>query len=385
MRILIHALAALENGGSDRHLRGMVSALGDYPQIQFIVYINPAFCLGDVPSNVEVRVVSVGSVWQRLWWDQVVLPKIVQRERIDIIWATLYFGSLWPPVPQVMFQRNAMYYCDRYLDDLSFKEFLIIGPRRWLLYRVMRSSFVIISPSVAMRDMIRSKHSDIPVEQFEIIPHAFDLETDGKRLSASLAQILTSSPPNTLRLLYVGHLMPWKGLFPLLDSLAQVVKRSIRPVKLFLTIAREDWPEGFDRFVDKVAELSIEQHVQILGKIPYNEIGDLYDNSDALIYPSLCESFGFPLIEAMSYGLAIVAADTAVNRELAQDGAVYYSSENIGQTAITLLKVIDDAAFRKLLGQKGRIRFESNHLKWREYVGRCVELSERALCSRVKN
>ena len=172
--------------------------------------------------------------------------------------------------------------------------------------------------------------------------------------------------------------MPFKGLFPLLDALAQVVARTERKVKLYLTIAREDWPEGFNHFTSKVAKLKLDNHVQILGKLRGNEIAALYESCDVLVYPSLCESFGFPLLEAMSMGLPIVAADTAVNRELAGNGALYYPSANIEETAKTLLKIIDDTALCKSLGQKGRVQFENNHLHWTEYVRRIIELSQRA-------
>lgn len=385
MRILIHALAALENGGSDRHLRGMVSVLGKvYPEIEYIIYVNPSFHLKHIPENVEVRTASVSAVWQRLWWDQIALPRIVRREGIDVIWATLYFGSLWSPVPQIMFQRNVMYYCDYYLDDLDFRDSAIVGLRRWLLYRIMHASYSIITPTGAMRDMIRAKHPDIPTERFKIVPHAFDLETDGNDLPVRVKQRLASSDPLTLKLLYVGHLVPFKGLFHLLDAFAQVIEHANRMVKLFLTIAREDWPEGFDRFVSRVTELGLTQHVEILGKLRGQVMAALYQGCDVLVYPSLCESFGFPLLEAMNFSVPIVAADTAVNREVAGDGAIYYSPMDIGETVEALLKIVDKPDLRRSLGTTGRIRFENIHLCWDEYVRQCVELSQLALHSDSK-
>ena len=381
MRILIHALAALENGGSDTHLRGMVSALGDIsPETEYIIYVNHTFHLTDVPSNAIVRSVNAMSISRRLWWDQVSLPRIVRREGIDVIWAILYFGSLRPPVPQIMFQRNVMYYCDHYLKNLNSKEIMIIRLRRWLLYKIMRSSCSIVTPTVAMRDMILYKHPDVPIDRFEIIPHAFDHNADEKDLPEAQAHLLNASTESSfVKILYVGHIMPWKGLFSLLDALAQVAEQTKQPFKLFLTIAREDWSAGFDRFVAKTNELRLDKNIEILGKLRLNVMGALYKSCDMLVYPSLCESFGFPLLEAMARGLSIVAADTDVNRELAGDGAVYYPSANIEEAAKTLLKIIDDIALRKSLGQKGRVRFENNHLEWTAYVHRLIELSQKAI------
>jgi len=385
MRILIHALAALENGGSDTHLRGMVSTLGDIsPETEYIIYINSTFHLTNVPSNAKVRSLNVKRLNQRVWFDQVSLPRIVKRERIDVIWATLYFGSLRPPVPQIMFQRNAMYYCDHYLKKLNVKEKMIIRLRRWLLYRIMLSSCYIVTPTLAMRDMILFKHPDVPNDRFEIIPHAFDHEPGEKDLPEAQSQLFSTSKSSFVKMLFVGHIMPWKGLFSLLDALAQVAEHTKEPFKLFLTIAREDWEKGFDQFIAKVSKLRLDNHIEILGKLRIDVMGTLYRNCDLLVYPSLCESFGFPLLEALAQGLPIVAADTAVNRELAGDGAVYYPSENIVETTNTLLKIIDDTALRTSLGKRGRLRFEKNHIQWAEYVRRLLELSQKAFRPKQK-
>ena len=68
------------------------------------------------------------------------------------------------------------------------------------------------------------------------------------------------------------------------------------------------------------------------------ELPNVYSNAIGLIYPSQYEGFGLPLVEAMACGTAILASDTAINREIAADAASYFPlgdrhslSEEIGR------------------------------------------------------
>jgi glycosyltransferase involved in cell wall biosynthesis len=74
-----------------------------------------------------------------------------------------------------------------------------------------------------------------------------------------------------------------------------------------------------------VRELGLQDDVVFLGRIPQGRMGALYAHSDLMVYPSLCESFGFPMIEAMGHGLPIVAARTGINEEMCRDAALYYA------------------------------------------------------------
>ncbi len=71
-------------------------------------------------------------------------------------------------------------------------------------------------------------------------------------------------------------------------------------------------------------------------------ISALYDTLDIFAFPSLVESFGFPLVEAMAKGLPVVAADTASNREVAGNAGSYFSPFDSEALATMLGRIIDD-------------------------------------------
>jgi glycosyltransferase involved in cell wall biosynthesis len=376
MRILINALAWRQHGGSDRHLRGLLAALAKTsPDIEYVLCVDAGFDVPNVYHNIIFRKVDARSTWRRIWWDQVILPRAAKAKRADAIWAVLGFGSAWPTTPQVIFLRNTLYYCDYHLTTLSGSERYVIILRRWLQWLSLRTSHHIITPTTAMRDMVRGKHPDIPAECFTVIPHAFDIEelAGAVALPAIAQKALAECSQSTLKILYVGHILPYKQLDVLLEAFQRVSDATSRPVKLLLTIASEDWPSGYEAFVQQVKTRGLEEPVKVLGKIPQLAIGHLYQACDVVAFPSLCESFGWPLVEATSLGIPVLAADTPVNREMAGEGALYFAPRDVTSVAEQLQKLLEDEQLRAMVGAAGRAHFERTHLTWPEYVQRCLE------------
>ena len=130
---------------------------------------------------------------------------------------------------------------------------------------------------------------------------------------------------------------------------------------------KEDWPSYYDTIVADISSKKLNDFVINLGKIPQEEIFVLNTYSDILIYPSMCESFGFSMIEALGYGLPIVAADTPINREICGDAAIYYSPLNAEECANAIFSALDEKK-RIDLKNKGIERFNSFDWSWKRYT-----------------
>jgi len=112
--------------------------------------------------------------------------------------------------------------------------------------------------------------------------------------------------------------------------------------------------------------------VTMLGSIPYQQLPTIYKNHDLFIFPSLSETFGHPLAEAMSSGLPIIAADTPVHREVCKDSALYFSpllpSDLVRQVQI----LEDNKALRNSLTERGFQNVSSNFV-WEAHVDRLLD------------
>lgn len=356
-------------GGAARHLMGFLPALekvGDGHE--YILYVNNRLAVESLSPNFKIHRLPVQSAWQRLWWDQYILPRLASKERADIILALLSFASARPSCPQMTFLRNPIH-CPYYTMGLGPAQRLPVKIRRYFLYRTLRASRLVIAPSAAIRDTVRQPHPDLPLERFRILPHAFEQEffMNSEDLPTEVSSLLPEERADDLvRLLYVGHILPYKGFDAVLRAIKLLSDQGVR-FTIYLTIARENWPSGFDRWMADVSRLHLSNHVVVLGQIPSKAVYHLYCRCDILWFPSLCESFGWPIIEAMSCGLPILAADTPLNREMAGTSALYYPPFDAVAAAAMARQLIQNPVERRRLGEIGQSRAEA-HIRWDEYV-----------------
>lgn len=109
--------------------------------------------------------------------------------------------------------------------------------------------------------------------------------------------------PYPLKLLWVGRLLPRKGLFLVLEALSRV--SSSLPIHLTIV---GDGPVG-PHVHDWISQLKLEDKVTWLGRLPFDQVQEVYATHHAFIFCSLRDSLGSQLIEAMAYGLPLITLD----------------------------------------------------------------------------
>jgi len=103
-------------------------------------------------------------------------------------------------------------------------------------------------------------------------------------------------------------------------------------------------------------------------------VGALYRAADVFAFPSLCESFGFPMLEAMASGLPSVAADTPFNREMLDGAAIYHVPESVEDARQALERLVNDATLRAGLQAAARARIAARDWSWARYTASVLDL-----------
>jgi len=380
MKILLHGLAMRKRGGGSRHLEGLIESLGQLDrENEYLVCLNSQFEFASPYPNITVLPVRVKSAWHRLWWDQASLPRLARAWRADVVVALFIFGMYTSAAPQIALQRNSQFYCPFFLDRLRGRAAVSLAARRWMAYLTMRASRLIVTPSQSMCDMIRRFHPDLPQERFRVLPHGFErAQVARQALPPVIAQQL-ERVGNRPMLLYISHLEPHKAHEVALQAMRELQSQG-RSACLCLTMDRRDWSAGYDRLIEQVGVWGLSESVINLGRVPEGALDELYRRAAMFFFPSLCESFGFPMIEAMSYGLPMVAADTPINREVCGRAARYYAPLD-GRAAAQQIMAWLDAPEQLALARKvSEQQYLGTHLDWLEYGRRFIEiLKESAL------
>lgn len=163
--------------------------------------------------------------------------------------------------------------------------------------------------------------------------------------------------PSTF-VLFVGAIEPRKNLLRLIEALAKIHKE-YKPVSLVLVGRRG---QEYKRLKDEVERRSLESWVRMLGYVPESDLKYLYHLASLLVFPSVCEGFGLPVLEAMTSGLPVVASRSSALPEIAQDAALYFDPENPDEMAERTLQALEDKKLCETMRERGRKR--ANAFDW---------------------
>jgi len=385
VKIVVNAVSA-KVGGAVSYITGLLCHLssveGDF---QFLVFLLPetAAKLEGLGPKIQVRPTEVGhaGMLKRLWWDQVILRRIVQKEKADVLFSSANFGMFRCPVRQILLVRNALYfskiYRDTFLPKHSLKAQIAFRMRRWLILRSARSADVVMTPTQAMLDELRRF---VDVRKAVVNPYGVAMSQPIEEAKRGVSKPLEVARNHAVRLLYVSMYYEYKNLRTLLRALFLINKKDAAKFNLKTTTSPSwtgaGWTLTHQQDLRLARQAGIAEHLDFVGPLSREETESLYRASDIFVFPSLSESFGFPMAEAMSHGLPIVAADTPVNREVCGDAAVYFHPLSAEDLAERLLQLAIDRDLWKRLSVKGYQEARSRFC-WNAHAQRILE----AACS----
>lgn len=112
-----------------------------------------------------------------------------------------------------------------------------------------------------------------------------------------------------------------------------------------------------------IREHSLEKQVWVLGYVHPDEMPSLYWNSSFLVFPSLYEGFGIPLVEAFKTKTPIVCSKKGSIPEITDNAALYFNPESPEEIALKMMKMLNPVT-RKQLSEKSSLR--SQHFSWKK-------------------
>ncbi len=370
MRILLNAVAA-KMGGAANYIRTLARELADSEQHEFLFLVpgSQASAIREIAPRIRVIAVDIAEqpFPRRLWFDQVELSRILRRERIDVLFSTANFATFFCPCRQLLLVRNSLYFSSLYrskiLPHKSWKTRAGEALRRWLVCRSAMASDVVLTPSQAMLDELQTavrprgalvNHYGVDRQRFWPAPKTF-------AAAGCVSLVFTS--------LYSEH----KNLGTLFRALLEL-EASGQKCRL-ITTADPGWEKIDNHIRESDRKLADElQHRELLeltGVLGGSALDQLYARADIFVYPSVVESFGHPLLEAMAAGLPIVAADVPINREICGDAALYFSAFDADDCRRQVGALMEDAGRRDKLVQRGLQRVKE--FRWSSHAGRLIQ------------
>jgi len=148
-------------------------------------------------------------------------------------------------------------------------------------------------------------------------------------------------------ILFVGTVEPRKNLHRVIEAFRELDAAEME----LIVVGPQGWKEDVGDALD-----GSRGRARTLGYLPREELDVLYAEAAAVVYPSLAEGFGLPVLEAMANGAAVVTSAGTATEEVAGDAAILVDPLDVGAIARALQRLIDDRALAAALGAAARAR-----------------------------
>jgi glycosyltransferase involved in cell wall biosynthesis len=326
------------------------------------LYKNPQL-IGTYAGETQVTEVALPGR-NILWWDQVEVPRAVARHGIDVLYNPKYSLPIRAGCPAAWVCHGLDWYvmpwASRRIDRLSHK---------FLVPRYAKRADAIIAVSEITREHV-IEYLPIPAQRVHTIYSGVNdafrrraTQEDRERLRARYAL------PERF-FLYSGAIYPPKNFTRLVQAYAQVGPAA----GISLVIAG-----GENRFLsahelEVPAALGLGSWVKWLGWVEPSLLPTLYQMAEVLLLPSLFESYGLPIAEAMACGCPVLTADRFGTKEIAGDAALLVDPESVDAIAAGMRRLANEPELKRRLIAAGTERVRP--LTWTRCAEQTVQVLE---------
>jgi glycosyltransferase involved in cell wall biosynthesis len=171
--------------------------------------------------------------------------------------------------------------------------------------------------------------------------------------------------------LYPANMWPHKNHHMLVLALHRL--RKTYGVTLPLVLTGDDLGQ-WTKLQEVIAHFHLQEAVHYLGYVPSAEVGTLYAKATLLVFPSLFEGFGIPLVEAMALECPIAAANRTSIPEVVGDAALLFDPRNPDSIAEAMYRILSDEPLRQSLIARGRGRRAL--FSWQETASQTLRVFE---------
>jgi glycosyltransferase involved in cell wall biosynthesis len=301
--------------------------------------------------------------FNRLTWTQFQSPKIYKELKSQLIFSPIAEVPLWSQCRSVVMVHDFI--------PLRFpKRFSPLTPyHRYYIPQVLQQAeHIICNSQSTAQDIV--KFCNISANKITPILLAYDSNHFRPIIEEDLQ---SRSPNNPPYFLYIGRHDPYKNISRLIFAFANL--SSNREYQLWLSGPTD---QRYTPFLKKqVQELGIPNRIKFLDYVPYDDLPKIISGAIALVFPSLWEGFGLPVLEAMACGTPVITSNLSSLPEVAGDAAILIDPYKVEEITDAMQAIANDTRLRSHLSQLGLQR--AKKFSWEKTGQATVEVLQRFL------
>jgi len=138
---------------------------------------------------------------------------------------------------------------------------------------------------------------------------------------------------------FLGNKAPKKNMKRVLEAYAAYIDQNLTPLNLVIAESSEN---DIMQLLTEINRKDIFEKIILTGYVQHSELPYIYNLATLFLYPSLRESFGIPIIEAMACGTPVITSNTSAMPEVADDAAMLVNPFDVEAITQAIKKVLEN-------------------------------------------
>jgi glycosyltransferase involved in cell wall biosynthesis len=290
----------------------------------------------------NLMVISSNSMKNREWETKFV-PAVMEKYKIDLFHNTRSGNTYFQPLdfPYVTTVHDIIPWK---LQD-EFPQKIVDRWKEFFPPYLESAKHVITVSNKTTEDLVA--WTGIDKEKISVIYQGIDAKF--KRISQKKAKVLMKKhfDLDEPYIFTLGRKQHYKNVQSLIKAYNLLPNQMKQHVKLAITGNRAE------DYQPMINELSLQEYVKSLGYIPEKLLAALYSGSELFVFPSFYEGFGFPPLEAMSYGVPVISSNMDTMKEVLGDAAIYFNPSDPNDLNEKIQLMLGNSALRREMIEKG--------------------------------
>lgn len=344
MRVLLNALQAGNRSGTGRYTAELARALAALGSDFHLDTLWPEG-VEHPPAGSRVRLLPVsGGVLRRLWTDHAAIRRIARDTGATVVHYPANIGPAIAPEGLVVTVHD----CSFFREPAWFRRDRAWYYRHFVARGLRRARRVIVDSQATAADVGEWLH--VPPERIDVIPLGVGTHFRPADAAAQDAVRRKHRLPESY-FLFVGTLEPRKNLTRIIAAWAQATAQGGPDLVI---AGRRGWKTG--ALDAAIAQCRRQDRIHLAGFLPQTDLPAVMSAAVGFVWPTLLEGFGLPVLEAMACGTPVITSNTSSLPELTGDAALLVHPENTKAIAAAMRLLMEDAALRQSLRDKGFAR-----------------------------
>lgn len=303
--------------------------------------------------------------------EQYALALELYRYPLDLLHSTDFIPALHSPYKSVITVHDlAFLHYPHFLTTESAAYYGLIDKA------VVRADHIIVPSEHTRRDLIAQ--TGVPADKVSVIYEAAKPGFGPLPLAETRAAITAKYGIPAHFALFVGTIEPRKNLAGLLHAFQHLRQKYDMPAFGLAVAGSQGWL--YEETLDLVKTLNLEQATFFLGRVPDDDLQQLYVAARCLVHPALYEGFGLPPLEAMACGTPTIVSNVSSLPEVVGDAGLLVDPRNPEEMAIAIHRLATDDALHAELSAKGLQRAQT--FNWEKAARKTLDVYRRVAAPR---